>query len=56
MVQPVRAAAEGLAEPGEDVATRSAGGRHVQGEPVGAREDPPVAQRERRQHLEADWV
>ena len=56
LVQPVRAAAEGLAEPVEDVATRSARGRHVEGEPVGAEEDPPVAQRERRQHLEADWV
>ena len=29
LVQPVRAAAEGLAEPVEDVATRSAGGRHT---------------------------
>ena len=56
LVQPVRNAAEGLAEPVEDVATRSAGGRHVEGEPVGAKEDPPVAQRERRQHLKADWV
>ena len=50
-VQPGRSAAEGLAEPVEDVATRSARGRHVEGEPVGAEEDPPVAQRERRQHL-----